>query len=88
MFVFVVMVIAATRPILQTSMALVLRVAQAIPLGGSLDYFLVVMIVVPLLGSFITEPAAMTLAALMLGQRFFPTACHCACVMPRWTCCW
>lgn len=71
MFVFVVMVIAATRPILQTAMALVLRVAQAIPLGGSLGYFLVVMIVVPLLGSFITEPAAMTLAALILGQRFF-----------------
>ena len=71
MFVFAVMVIAATRPILQAATALVQWLARALPLGGSLGYYLVVMVMVPLIGSFITEPAAMTLAALILGNRFF-----------------
>ncbi len=71
MFVFAVMVIAATRPILQAASALVQWLARAVPLGGSLGYYLVVMVMVPLMGSFITEPAAMTLAALILGKRLF-----------------
>ena len=71
MFVFAVMVIAATRPILQAATALLQWLARAVPLGGSLGYYLVVMVMVPLMGSFITEPAAMTLAALILGNRFF-----------------
>ncbi len=71
MFVFAVMVIAATRPILQAATGLVQRLAAAVPLGGSLGYYLVVLVLVPLLGSFITEPAAMTLAALILGKHFF-----------------
>jgi hypothetical protein len=71
MFVFAVMVIAATRPILQAASALVQWLARAVPLGGSLGYYLVVMVMVPLMGSFITEPAAMTLAALILGKRFY-----------------
>lgn len=71
MFVFAVMVIAATRPILQAASALVQWLVRAVPLGGSLGYYLVVMVMVPLMGSFITEPAAMTLAALILGKRFY-----------------
>lgn len=71
MFVFAVMVIAATRPILQAATALVQGLARLVPLGGSLGYYLVVMVLVPMMGSFITEPAAMTLAALILGNRFF-----------------
>lgn len=71
MFVFAVMVIAATRPILQAATALLQWLARAVPLAGSLGYYLVVMVLVPLMGSFITEPAAMTLAALILGNRFF-----------------
>ena len=71
MFVFAVMVIAATRPILQAATGLLHWLARAMPLGGSLGYYLVVMVLVPLMGSFITEPAAMTLAALILGNRFF-----------------
>ncbi|WP_245575056.1 putative Na+/H+ antiporter [Chitinilyticum litopenaei] len=71
LFVFAIMVIAATRPILQASAAGIRVLAKLIPLPGSMAYFLVVMIAVPLLGSFITEPAAMTLAALILAERFF-----------------
>ncbi len=71
MFVFVIMVIAGTRPILQTVMTSVRLTAQALHLPGSMGTYLVVMAVVPLLGSFITEPAAMTLAALILADSFF-----------------
>ncbi len=71
MFVFVIMVIAGTRPILQTAMAIVRRLSDALPLPGSMGVHFVVLSVVPLLGSFITEPAAMTLAALVLANSLF-----------------
>lgn len=71
MFVFVIMVIAGTRPILQTASTCVRLAAGAVPLPGSMSTYIVVMALVPLLGSFITEPAAMTLAALILVERFF-----------------
>ena len=71
MFVFAIMVIAGTRPILQTAMAGVRLAARAIPLPGSMGFYFTVLALVPLLGSFITEPAAMTLAALILAERIF-----------------
>ena len=69
MFVFAIMVIAGTRPILQTAMAGVRLVARAIPLPGSMGFYFTVLALGPLLGSFITEPAAMTLVALILADR-------------------
>jgi hypothetical protein len=71
MFVFAIMVVAATRPILRLAMAGVHLAARAVPLPGSMAFYLVVLALVPLLGSFITEPAAMTLAALILAERVF-----------------
>lgn len=71
MFVFAIMVIAATRPILQTVMAAVRWLTGLLPLPGSLGLYLIVLCVVPLLGSLITEPAAMTLAALILANSLF-----------------
>lgn len=75
MFVFAIMVIAGTRPILQTANALVRIIAgvlsKTLPLRGSIATYFTVLTVVPLLGSFITEPAAMTLAALILAEAFF-----------------
>ncbi len=71
MFVFAIMVIAGTRPILQAATSSVRTIAKSIPLSGGVSYYLVVMVLVPLLGSFITEPAAMTLAAMILADRFF-----------------
>jgi hypothetical protein len=65
------MVIAGTRPILRTVMAGVRLAARAIPLPGSTGFYFIVLALVPLLGSFITEPAAMTLAALILGEGLF-----------------
>jgi hypothetical protein len=71
MFVFAIMVIAGTRPVLQTAMQIVRLLARLLPFPGSMATYLVVMSLVPLLGSFITEPAAMTLAAMMLADRFY-----------------
>ncbi len=71
MFVFAVMVIAGTRPILQTVTIGAQLIARALPLPGSMGLYIVVMTLVPMLGSFITEPAAMTLATLILADTFF-----------------
>ena len=71
MFVFAIMVIAGTRAILQWSRAGVIAVARLVPLPGAVGFHFVTLSLVPLLGSFITEPAAMTLAALMLRDRIF-----------------
>lgn len=71
LFVFTIMVIAGTRPILQLAGDVVNVLARAVPLRGEVMFYVLVLIVVPLLGSFITEPAAMTLAALLLRERVF-----------------
>ena len=71
MFVFVIMVIAASRPVMQLAGDSVQLVARALPAPpGTARYFLSLSLV-PLLGSLITEPAAMTLAALMLRETIF-----------------
>lgn len=71
MFVFAIMVIAGSKPILDLAARLVELLARFIPLQSSLATYFLLLSFVPLLGSFITEPAAMTLAALMLRDRFF-----------------
>lgn len=71
MFIFVIMVISATRPILQTIILLVKKLANSLPKRGAVGFYFVVMCVVPLFGSLITEPAAMTLAALILSDKLF-----------------
>jgi hypothetical protein len=71
LFVFVIMVIAASRPILVSVMQLVDSLAGLLPNARPVAVFFLCLGLVPLLGSVITEPAAMTLAALMLRDRFF-----------------
>ena len=71
LFVFVILVIASTRHILYLARRLVDRTARLLPLAEPISYYLVCLTLVPLLGSFITEPAAMTLAALILRDRYF-----------------
>ena len=71
MFVFASMVVAGTRPIFRTALAAVRGMAGLMPLRGSLGVYFTVLTVGPLLGSAITEPAAMTLSALMLSDRIF-----------------
>jgi hypothetical protein len=70
MFVVVIMTLAATRPILRLSEAIIRKIAGL--LGGNLTaQWLTVLTIGPLLGSFITEPAAMTISALVLARIFY-----------------
>jgi putative Na+/H+ antiporter len=73
MFVFVIMVVAASRPIMQVASDSVRSVGRLLPLQPAIAGYFLSLSLVPLLGSFITEPAAMTLAALMLRERIFAT---------------
>ena len=70
LFVVVVMTLAATRPILRLSEAIIRKIAKL--LGGTLTaQWLTALSIGPLLGSFITEPAAMTITALVLARIFY-----------------
>ena len=70
MFVVIIMALAATRPVLGFAEKC-LRVVAA--LGGCTPaaWWLSILLVAPLLGSLITEPAAMTIAALLLARQFY-----------------
>lgn len=71
LFVFVVMVVAASRPVLQTVMVAVNLIAKNLPFHTSVATAWLGLAAVPLMGSLITEPAAMTIAALMLAPQLF-----------------
>lgn len=69
-FVVVIMAIASTRPIVKFAEKSMLSVAK-LGGGGVLAWWLSILTIAPLLGSFITEPAAMTIAALLLAKHFY-----------------
>jgi hypothetical protein len=70
LFVFVVMVMASTRPIVETAQRIMNAVAGWF--GGSpAARWFVVLTLAPLAGSLITEPAAMTIAAFLLSAQFY-----------------
>jgi hypothetical protein len=71
LFVCVVMVVAASRPVLEAVRKLLESVARALPFRAAMTLVWLGLAAVPLLGSLITEPAAMTLAALMLAPQIF-----------------
>ena len=71
LFVFAIMVVTGTRSVLQVFGCLVQQVARLIPLPTAMVNYFLLLSLVPLLGSLITEPAAMTLAALMLRDSVF-----------------
>ena len=70
LFVVVIMALASTRPIVGFAEAALRRVAAA---GGATPaaWWVAILTIGPLLGSFITEPAAMTICALLLARQFF-----------------
>jgi hypothetical protein len=71
LFVFVVMVVAASRPVLDTVRSLLHLLARIVPARSELVLTWLGLALVPLAGSLITEPAAMTLAALTLAPLVF-----------------
>jgi hypothetical protein len=70
LFVFAIMIVAGSRPILELASLLVRGFSRLLPMTPNLASYFTILSLVPLLGSFITEPAAMTLGALMLRDRF------------------
>jgi hypothetical protein len=70
LFVVVIMAIAASRPVLRCAEQLLEMVAR-LGKGSPAAWWLSVLTVAPVLGSFITEPAAMTIGALLLAKRFY-----------------
>ena len=71
LFVFVIMVVAASRPILDVVRRGICSVAGLLPGRAAVIRVWLGLALVPLLGSVITEPAAMTLAALLLAPQIF-----------------
>ncbi len=70
MFVFVIMALASTRPVLRFAEAC-LRLFARLGKQSPGAWWLSIMMAGPLLGSFITEPGAMTIAAMLLAKKFY-----------------
>jgi hypothetical protein len=70
MFVVVIMALASSRPIMTLAERSLRQVAR---LGGGATpaWWIAILTIGPLLGSFITEPAAMTICALLLARQFY-----------------
>lgn len=70
-FVFVTLSICSTQFVLNIADKLILNIARLLPIKRSIAYYATILIIGPLLGSFITEPAAMTISALLLLEHFY-----------------
>lgn len=70
-FVFVIMCIAATRPVILLATQIIQFFAKLLPFQEKMSFYLSALIIGPLLGSFITEPATMTVTALILLESFY-----------------
>ncbi|MDH5561725.1 MAG: putative Na+/H+ antiporter [Deltaproteobacteria bacterium] len=70
MFVVVIMTLAATRPIMQLTekiLGLFAKLGKSTPAA----WWFSILTLGPIMGSFITEPAAMTISALILAKQFY-----------------
>lgn len=71
MFVVVIMAMAHTRPVIRFAERCMRYIARRIGTNSPAAWWISIMIVGPLLGSFITEPAAMTISAILLSRMFY-----------------
>ena len=70
LFVVVIMALAATRPILDLAER-GMRLVAGLGRGTPVAWWFSILTLGPILGSFITEPGAMTISALLLGRQFY-----------------
>ena len=70
LFVVVIMALASTRPIITLAESF-LRMFASLGRGTPSAWWFVILTIAPLLGSLVTEPAAMTIAALLLARQFY-----------------
>lgn len=70
LFVVVIMALASTRPVITLAESWLRGIAG---IGGRTPgaWWVAILTIAPLLGSFITEPAAMTIGALLLARQFY-----------------
>lgn len=71
LFVFVIMCMAGTRPIVLLAEKSIVFISKVLPIPQKMAFYISALVVGPLLGSFITEPAAMTVTAMILLDLFF-----------------
>jgi len=70
LFVVIIMALASTRPVLhfaETCLRFFANFGKESPAA----WWLAILIIGPLLGSFITEPGAMTICAMLLAKKFY-----------------
>ena len=70
-FVFVIMCMAATRPIIYFAESIISLVAKLLPFSNRISFYISALIIGPMLGSLITEPAAMTVTAMILLETIY-----------------
>ncbi|MDR2664209.1 MAG: putative Na+/H+ antiporter [Puniceicoccales bacterium] len=69
-FIVVIMAMAATRPVLSLAKKIIGALA-GLGHGTVAAWWFAILLAAPPLGSFLTEPAAVTIAALLLGEKFY-----------------
>ena len=69
--VFVIMTIAATLPVIYFANRCITAISKLLPMPTQLSFYFSALIIGPLLGSFITEPAAMTVTAIILKRAYY-----------------
>jgi hypothetical protein len=70
-FVFAIMLVASTKPVVALASRVIIRLASRLPMPLGMAVCFTALTIGPLMGSFITEPAAMTVTALILYLVFF-----------------
>ncbi|MDR2260699.1 MAG: putative Na+/H+ antiporter [Azoarcus sp.] len=71
LFVLAIMIVAASKPVLLFASGIARLTSRLLPAPPPVAFYFTVLAVVPLLSSFITEPAAMALAALILKDAYY-----------------
>ncbi|MDR2881067.1 MAG: putative Na+/H+ antiporter [Azoarcus sp.] len=74
LFVLVIMIVAASKPVLLFASAIVQAISRMLPIPRGIAFYFTALSVLPLLSSFITEPAAMALAAMILREAYYSKA--------------
>ncbi len=70
-FVFVIMAMAGTRPVIKLAEKIIVSISHLVPMQRKMAFYFTTLVIGPLLGSFITEPAAMTVTAIILLKNFY-----------------
>lgn len=70
-FVFVIMAMAGTRPVIKLAEKIIVAISKLVPFPRKMAFYFTALVMGPLLGSFITEPAAMTVTAIILLKNFY-----------------